>query len=144
MAISLRATCNFSGSQAGLGLISSQSEVSQFDCWIGDRKQVAPSQVYRFAPVEAQPLTGLSRLVQCVDPIAGAMAQPWLFPAGLLGRDASHRTRKLDTHLTHGCMQHFRQFSSGGSDVNSARGFKMCGFPAFFEPLICLSLGTTR
>lgn len=26
------------------------------------------------------------------------------------GRDAAHRTRNLDTHLTHGCIQHFRHF----------------------------------
>ena len=27
------------------------------------------------------------------------------------GRDATHRTRNLDTHLTHGCIQLFRHFS---------------------------------
>ena len=27
------------------------------------------------------------------------------------GRDAAHRTRNLDTHLTHGCIQIFRRFS---------------------------------
>ena len=27
------------------------------------------------------------------------------------GRDAAHRTRNLDTHLTHGCIQLFRHFS---------------------------------
>lgn len=27
------------------------------------------------------------------------------------GHDASHRTRNLDTHLTHGCIQLFRHFS---------------------------------
>src|SRR3546814_17235433 len=36
-----------------------------------------------------------------------------------LGRDATHRTHYLDTHLTHGCIQHFRRFSSGGFDVAS-------------------------
>ncbi len=41
---------------------------------------------------------------------AEVVAQPAPFPARLLGRDASHRTRNLDTHLTHGCIQHFRHF----------------------------------
>jgi len=27
------------------------------------------------------------------------------------GRDTSYRTSNLDTHLTHGCIQLFRQFS---------------------------------
>lgn len=27
------------------------------------------------------------------------------------GRDTSYRTSKLDTHLTHGCIQLFRHFS---------------------------------
>lgn len=35
---------------------------------------------------------------------------PALFE-GLLGRDATHRTRKFDTHLTHGCIELFRHFS---------------------------------
>lgn len=37
--------------------------------------------------------------------------EPVLGPARLQGRDASHRTRNLDTHLTHMCMQLFRHFS---------------------------------
>lgn len=41
---------------------------------------------------------------------AEVVAQPYPFPARLVGRDASHRTRNLDTHLTHGCIQHFRHF----------------------------------
>jgi len=39
------------------------------------------------------------------------MSKPVISPDGLQGRDASHRTRNLDTHLTHGCIQHFRHFS---------------------------------
>lgn len=31
--------------------------------------------------------------------------------ARLWGCDATHRASKSDTHLTHGCMAHFRQFS---------------------------------
>lgn len=33
------------------------------------------------------------------------------FDARSQGLDATHRTRNLDTHLTHGCIQLFRHFS---------------------------------
>ena len=39
------------------------------------------------------------------------MSEMALFQARLRGRDATHRTRNLDTHLTHGCIQLFRHFS---------------------------------
>jgi hypothetical protein len=39
------------------------------------------------------------------------MSEPVVFKAGSQGRDATHRTRNLDTHLTHGCIQLFRRFS---------------------------------
>lgn len=39
------------------------------------------------------------------------MPESVAFDARLQGRDASHRTRNLDTHLTHGCIQLFRHFS---------------------------------
>lgn len=39
------------------------------------------------------------------------MSDTAAFGARLLGLDATHRTRNLDTHLTHGCIQLFRQFS---------------------------------
>lgn len=39
------------------------------------------------------------------------MSETALFQARLRGRDATHRTRNLDTHLTHGCIQLFRHFS---------------------------------
>lgn len=39
------------------------------------------------------------------------MAERSTLLARLQGRDATHRTRNLDTHLTHGCIQHFRHFS---------------------------------
>lgn len=67
----------------------------------------------------------------------GTMLQSKHFPSKLLGRDASHRTRKLDTHLTHGCMQHFRHSSSGGSDATSKSRGETSGFLPFLEPLIC-------
>lgn len=39
------------------------------------------------------------------------MSETLAFSEMLLGRDATHRTRNLDTHLTHGCIQLFRHFS---------------------------------
>lgn len=39
------------------------------------------------------------------------MSETVAFSEVLLGRDATHRTRKFDTHLTHGCIQLFRHFS---------------------------------
>lgn len=39
------------------------------------------------------------------------MSESIAFEARLRGRDATHRTRNLDTHLTHGCIQLFRHFS---------------------------------
>ncbi|MDR7156300.1 hypothetical protein J2W40_003141 [Sphingobium xenophagum] len=39
------------------------------------------------------------------------MSETTLFQARLRGRDATHRTRNLDTHLTHGCIKLFRHFS---------------------------------
>ena len=38
------------------------------------------------------------------------MPESVVFDARLRGRDATHRTRNLDTHLTHGCIQLFRRF----------------------------------
>ena len=39
------------------------------------------------------------------------MSDTDVFEARSLGRDATHRTRNLDTHLTHGRIQLFRHFS---------------------------------
>lgn len=39
------------------------------------------------------------------------MSESVVFDARSQGRDATHRTRNLDTHLTHGCIQLFRHFS---------------------------------
>jgi len=39
------------------------------------------------------------------------MPEPVLHNARLRGYDATHRASNRDTHLTHGCIQHFRQFS---------------------------------
>ena len=39
------------------------------------------------------------------------MSETTAFEARSQGHDATHRTRNLDTHLTHGCIQLFRHFS---------------------------------
>lgn len=39
------------------------------------------------------------------------MPESVVFDARSQGRDATHRTRNLHTHLTHGCIQLFRHFS---------------------------------
>ena len=51
--------------------------------------------------------------------------------ARVQGCDASHRARILDTHLTHGCIQLFRRFSSGGSDGASDCAFEKAGIQPF-------------
>lgn len=46
------------------------------------------------------------------------MSETSAFEAWSQGRDATHRTRNLDTHLTHGCIQlfcHFWRQRSGGA-----------------------------
>ncbi|AOF98711.1 hypothetical protein BSY18_4006 (plasmid) [Blastomonas sp. RAC04] len=52
-----------------------------------------------------------------------AKFEPALCRGRLQGRDASHRTRNLDTHLTHMCMQLFRHFSRQRS------GSALSGYP---------------
>lgn len=47
------------------------------------------------------------------------MSEPAVFEARSRGRDATHRTRNLDTHLTHGCIQLFRHFSRVRSECAS-------------------------
>lgn len=61
------------------------------------------------------------------------MSEPVVFKAGSQGRDATHRTRNLDTHLTHGCIQLFRHFSSGGFDVASEYSSKNGGILPLLE-----------
>ena len=53
--------------------------------------------------------------------------------ARVQGCDASHRARILDTHLTHGCIQLFRHFSSSGSDGASDCAFEKAGIQPFSE-----------
>ncbi|AJA11271.1 hypothetical protein SKP52_22105 [Sphingopyxis fribergensis] len=49
------------------------------------------------------------------------------------GRDATHRTRNLDTHLTHGCIQLFRRFSRVRFDYRECSLRQSRGFPRVFE-----------
>ena len=72
------------------------------------------------------------------------MSESIAFDARLQGRDASHRTRNLDTHLTHGCIQLFRHFSSGGCDSASWGLVRSHGFSALVEPLHRRSHGDAR
>ena len=53
--------------------------------------------------------------------------------ARVQGCDASHRARILDTHLTHGCIQQIRHFSSSGSDGASNRAPEKAGIQPFYE-----------
>lgn len=55
------------------------------------------------------------------------------FRARLPGRDASHRAHILDTHLTHGCIQLFRRFSSGGFDGASTLALENAAIPPILE-----------
>lgn len=69
----------------------------------------------------------------CPSRKARIIAEPTHFPARLQGRDASHRTRNLDTHLTHGCIQHFRHFSRQRSGGALSGGPGSGSFPAVAE-----------
>ena len=52
------------------------------------------------------------------------------------GRDASHRTRNLDTHLTHGCIQLFRHFSRVRSECAPSALSRGDAIPPKFEGAI--------
>jgi hypothetical protein len=40
------------------------------------------------------------------------------------GRDTTYRTNNLDTHLTHGCIQLFRQFSRVRPECAGSAGWR--------------------
>lgn len=61
-----------------------------------------------------------------------------------LGRDATHRTRNLDTHLTHGCIQLFRRFSRVRLDYRECRLRQSGGFPGVFETATRTLAGIAR
>lgn len=77
--------------------------------------------------------TGSDRLIAgpCGKP--SITNKPGPYSANLQGRDASHRTCNQDTHLTHGCMQHFRQFSRVRSECAVRIDEKNPGFSKKFE-----------
>ena len=64
------------------------------------------------------------------------MSETALFQARLRGRDATHRTRNLDTHLTHGCIQLFRHFSRVRSECASPLLRRSDAFPPKSEGAI--------
>jgi len=64
------------------------------------------------------------------------MSEPSAFQDRTQGRDATHRTRNLDTHLTHGCIQFFRHFSRVRSECASPLLRRSDAFPAKFEGAI--------
>lgn len=61
------------------------------------------------------------------------MSETALFQARLRGRDATHRTRNFDTHLTHGCIQLFHHFSRVRFDYRECSLPQSIGFPRIFE-----------
>ncbi len=61
------------------------------------------------------------------------MSEPVAFDARSQGRDASHRTHNLDTHLTHGCIQLFRHFSRVRLDYTECSLSQGRRFPRIFE-----------
>jgi hypothetical protein len=60
------------------------------------------------------------------------------------GRDATHRTRNLDTHLTHGCIQLFRHFSRVRFDYSVRSLLPIRGFPRVFESATRTLAGMVR
>jgi hypothetical protein len=60
------------------------------------------------------------------------------------GRDATHRTRNLDTHLTHGCIQLFRRFSRVRLDYTECSLRQFRGFPRVFESATRTLAGAVR
>ena len=64
------------------------------------------------------------------------MSEPVVLQARSLGHDASHRTRNLDTHLTHGCIQLFRHFPRVRSECAPSWLRRSDAFPPKFEGAI--------
>jgi hypothetical protein len=61
------------------------------------------------------------------------MSETTAFEARSQGRDATHRTRNLDTHLTHGCIRLFRHFSRVRLDYTECGLRQGRRFPRIFE-----------
>jgi hypothetical protein len=83
--------------------------------------------------VDCDVATRQSARQTCPSRKARIIAEPPRFAARLQGRDASHRTRNLDTHLTHGCIQHFCHFSRQRSGSALSGGPESGSFPAASE-----------
>ena len=64
------------------------------------------------------------------------MSESVAFDARARGRDAAHRTRNLDTHLTHGCIQLFRHFSRVRSECAPSAIRRSDAFPPKFQGAI--------
>lgn len=56
------------------------------------------------------------------------MSETSAFEAWSQGRDATHRTRNFDTHLTHGCITVSRHFLRVRSDYTLAAPAEIHGF----------------
>jgi len=72
------------------------------------------------------------------------MSDTAVFQARLQGRDATHRTRNLDTHLTHGCIQLFRHFSRVRFDYMVCSLRQGRRFPRVFESATRTLAGAVR
>ena len=72
------------------------------------------------------------------------MSDTDVFEARSQGRDATHRTRNLDTHLTHGCIQLFRHFSRVRLDYRDCSLRQDRGFPQIFESATRTLAGAVR
>jgi len=72
------------------------------------------------------------------------MSDTAVLQARLQGRDATHRTRNLDTHLTHGCIQLFRHFSRVRLDYRERSLRQGRGFLRVFESATRTLAGMVR
>lgn len=72
------------------------------------------------------------------------MSERFAFSEALLGRDATHRTRKFNTHLTHGCIQLFRHFSRVRLDYGERSAIQIRPFPPVSESAIRTLAGVVR
>ena len=72
------------------------------------------------------------------------MSDTDVFEARSQGRDAAHRTRNLNTHLTHGCIQLFRHFSRVRLDYTVCNLRQGRRFPRIFESATRTLAGAVR
>jgi hypothetical protein len=61
------------------------------------------------------------------------MPDPVAHLARLQGYDATHRASNIDTHLTHGCIPLFRQFSRVRQGCAGFLGSRNRAIASFFE-----------